>query len=157
VCAWPPARRVRCASRQLAAPLAAITATLLYGIMIGPHYDGGAPARTAHDDGTRVVALVQGNGPNQFRWKRAFFGRTLATYAELTARTKAAQPDLIVWPENAVSFYVNRETLLSAQLGGVAAAAREGLLVGAPRRGSGPWAYNSAYLFAPSGEIRATY
>ena len=140
----------RRALRGLALPAAVLVATLVYGAARRDLY--GAPPR---DDGP-TVAVVQGNIPNEFRWKRAFFEQTLLTYAGLSARVGGA-PDLIVWPENAVNFYVNREPMLLAQLGDVATLARDGLLVGGPRLTDAGEARNSAYLIAPGGGIVDTY
>jgi apolipoprotein N-acyltransferase len=100
--------------------------------------------------------VVQGNIDNAFRWKRTFFERALNTYAALTAQANVS-PQLIVWPENAVNFYIEREPVLHAQLGIIANQAREGLLLGAPRLSNGRDARNSARLIAPGGRIIATY
>src|SRR5262249_17303060 len=142
-------RTVRLSPRLAAARLAPATvmliAALVYGVRERAVYGGPVAG-----DG-RTVAVAQGNVPNGFRWKRAFFGKVLATYSELTSGVAASAPDLIVWPENAVSFYIDREPLLHAQLGEVAALAHEGLLVGAPRMTDDGLAHNSAYLLAPAG------
>ena len=141
----------RSALRSLALPAVFLAATLAYGAAQRHRY--GEPPEAG--SGT-TVAVVQGNIPNEFRWKRAFFEQTLVTYAGLTADL-ASPPDLIVWPENAVNFYVNREPMLLAQLGDVATLAREGLLVGGPRLTDENEARNSAYLIAPGGRILDTY
>jgi len=141
--------------RDVAARLAPagllVLAVLAYGLHCRDRF-AQPPDRTGF-----TVAVVQGNIPNAFRWKRTFFERTIATYAGLTAARRADRPDLVVWPENAVNFYVDREPLLRAQLGSVAALATEGLLVGAPRLASDDDARNAAYLIGPDGDIRATY
>jgi len=138
--------------RHLALPATALAAVLAYGVH-GRHVYGGPPPAA----GARTVAVVQGNIPNAFRWKRAFFERALATYAELTSAARGARPDLIVWPEYAVNFYIDQEPMLHAELGGVAALAREGLVVGGPRLTAEGLAHNSAYLLGPDGAIRGTY
>jgi apolipoprotein N-acyltransferase len=145
---WPAPGTV---ARRLALPAAALVAVAAYGAHGRSLY--GAPGGGA----ARTVAVVQGNVANAFRWKRAFFERTLATYVGLTNSTRALHPDLIVWPENAVGFYVDREPFLRAQLGYVAGATQEGLLVGGPRLGTGGKAHNAAYLIGPDGNIRGTY
>jgi apolipoprotein N-acyltransferase len=153
---WRQGLAPRRAAAVLALPVALLLATLAYGAVALARY-GSPPAAPAAGDGQRIVGVVQGNVPNSFRWRRAFFGRVLGTYAELSAGIAGARPDLIVWPENAVSFYVNQESLLRAQIAALAAPAREGLLIGAPRRGDGPWAYNSAYLFHQDGALAGIY
>lgn len=151
---WMRRREV---SRRLVWPTTALVLVLLYGQWGVQTYAGGPAEPAEHSDGIRRIAIVQGNIPNQYRWKRAYFGRTLATYAELTSRVRQEKPDLIVWPENAVNFYLNRDALLRSQMKGVAASATDGLLLGAPRRGAGQQAYNSIYLLGHDGEIRGTY
>jgi apolipoprotein N-acyltransferase len=137
--------------RRLALPALALAATLAYGLHSERVYGGGIRGET------RTVAVVQGNVPNAFRWKRAYFERALAVYAGLTEGTRGAKPDLVVWPENAVNFYIKEEPLLHAELATPAGVAREGLLVGGPRLADNGQAHNSAYLLAPDGAITATY
>jgi len=137
------------------APLAAVAASLLFGTQRLASYE--RSERAASGAPTQTVAVIQGSIPNQFRWKRAFFGRAIATYASLTHAVEDRKPHLIVWPENAVSFFLNRETMLRGQLAPVAAAASGGLLIGAPRRGEGWDAFNSAYLLSPDGVTSAVY
>jgi apolipoprotein N-acyltransferase len=150
--AWGQRTRVRrILLRRLALPAALLAATLAYGVHSRSLY--AAPA----SGDTRSVAIVQGNVPNAFRWKRAFFERQLGTYAELTREIGGAAPDLIVWPENAVNFYLEQEPMLHAHLRGVAAQAREGLVLGGPRLAGSGRAHNSAYLLGPDGTVRGTY
>jgi len=136
--------------RRLALPCACVLATLAYGIDRGRVY--------AHvtDNPAHNVAVVQGDIPNAYRWKRAFFARTIATYAQLTSRVQDSA-DLIVWPENAVSFYVDQDALLRGQLAEVAAFAPAGLLLGAPRREDGERVHNSVYLLDREGRIGGIY
>jgi len=137
-------------ARRLTIPCACVLATLAYG------FDRGYAYANVGDSPARTVAVVQGNIPNAYRWKRAFFARTVATYAQLS-RSVEARADLIVWPENAVSFYVDQDPLLRSQLADVAASAPAGLLLGAPRRDAGQRVHNSVYLLDPQGRISATY
>jgi apolipoprotein N-acyltransferase len=135
---------------RLVLPTAALAATLAYGAYAQRAY------ASPGEDGRRIL-VVQGNVPNEFRWKRAFFERTLATYARLSYAPHGERPDLIVWPENAVNFYVNREPMLLQQIGTVAGRARDGLLLGGPRLADDTHARNSAYLLDAGGGARATY
>jgi apolipoprotein N-acyltransferase len=148
----PPAGRSASAiARRLAPATLLLLATLGYGFRCRALYD-----RTPAPDAP-TVAVVQANIPNAFRWKRAFFERTLATYARLTDATRAAKPDLIVWPENAVNFYIDQEPMLRLQLANVAALAGEGMLVGGPRLAAEDAARNAAYLLDVRGKIQGTY
>ena len=50
------------------------------------------------------VAIVQGNVPQDQKWRREMRGPTLERYAELTRRNPDA--DLVVWPETAMPGYL---------------------------------------------------
>ena len=103
------------------------------------------------------MAVVQGNIPNQYRWQRGHTEATLAAYARLTRATLDAHPALVVWPENAVDFYLEREPMLRTQLARIAASVPGGLLVGSPRLATATDARNSAQLLAADGTISAVY
>ncbi len=104
------------------------------------------------------VAVVQGNVPNSMRWKQSHFEHALEVYEGLSDRAAAFDPDLIVWPENAVSFYVDREPALRERLGRVAGRADAGLIFGAPRHDDAAGVVrNSAYWMGPSGNIDGIY
>lgn len=131
--------------------LALLGVTLAYGAWCRSVYDR-PPAPDAP-----TAAVIQGNVPNELRWKREHFERTLLVYAALTSRVSAARPDLVVWPENAVNFYLREEPMLTPVLASAASRAREGLIVGGPRRDDEGRSYNSAYLLDGRGMVRATY
>jgi len=137
---------------RLALPAAVLLATGAYGAYARRLY-----AASPEGGAVRTVAVVQGNIPNAFRWKQAFFERMLATYAGLSGAARGERPDVIVWPENAANFYLNREPMLLAELAPTAALAREGLVVGGPRLTDGGEARNAAYLIGPAGTILGTY
>ncbi len=138
--------------RRLAMPIAAMLCLSVYGYWSLAQSGGDvAGANTS-------VAVVQGNVENSIRWKRAHFERALAAYTELSESLADAAPDLIVWPENAVSFYVDREPAMRRQLGVVAKWARKGLIFGAPRYDrTAQVARNSAYWMGPTGNIDGYY
>ena len=146
------AARLRPWCARLALPAAVLLATAAYGAYARRLYAAPPEGRAV-----RTVAVVQGNIPNEFRWKQAFFERMLATYARLSGAAVHERPDVIVWPENAANFYLNREPLLLAELAPTAALAREGLVVGGPRLTDGGEARNAAYLIGPAGRILGTY
>lgn len=146
-----PRMRVRRAALATLPAAALLALVLAYGVTVRA-----AP----HDDETwGRVAVVQGNVPNAFRWQRAAFERSMAAYLRLTSSIDAAAPaiDLIVWPENAVSFYLENEPMLFGRLRALALRRDSALLVGAPRLATPVVAHNSAYLIGADGELRATY
>ena len=55
---------------------------------------------------TIEVALIQGNVPQELKWKRHMHRKTLEMYRELTLENKDA--DLIIWPETAIPDYKHR-------------------------------------------------
>ncbi len=128
-----------------------LVATLVYGAAAKSRWAPGAPG-VRHER----VAVVQANIPSEFLWKRAFFERTLATYAALSP-AGPERPDLVVWPENAANFYLDKEPFLLAQLGPVASVPRDGLLLGGPRLAADGAARNSAYLLGAGGRIADVY
>lgn len=141
----------RDAVRRLAPAAILVAVTVAYGAYARGRYA---------DEGRRptiAVAAVQGNVANAYRWQRQYFERTLAVYAGLTQRTRAAAPDLVVWPENAVDFYLEREPMLRMELARVAAMIPAGLLVGSPRLATPGEARNSVQLLGPDGAIRDVY
>ena len=137
--------------RRLVPVTALFLATCAYGAHARALYAG--PGR----EPALAVAIVQGNVPNAYRWKRAHVERTLSTYVSLTESTRKQVPDLVIWPENAVDFYLEREPLLRTQLARAAALAPGGLLVGSPRLAAEGEARNSAQLLGADGEIKAVY
>ena len=139
------------------APLAlagsVLAATLLYGRVQLARWSA-PPADTLR------VAVVQGNLPDEWRYSLRAQPEALARLEELTSRVLTPPPDLVVWPENAVSVSPD------ATASDFAAAIRElppesRLLIGAPRAATvGPGRaalYNSAFLIAPDGTRRPVY
>lgn len=106
-------------------------------------------------------ALVQGNVPSAQRWERQYYDITLLKYAAVTRRgIQRTRPDVVVWPEFAVGFHMDKEPLLRAQLSQITQAMQAFLLLGAPRMeeaAEGVRYYNSAYLLAPDGALVDVY
>jgi len=107
------------------------------------------------------TALIQANIPSQYRWKSIYYGRNLDTYLRMSLAPEARGADLLVWPENAVSFHPDREPvflrLITASLEDPPAS----LLTGGPLLeknpgGGGGRNYNAAYLITGAG-IRERY
>jgi len=134
--------------------LGVVGLTLCYGSLRLHHYE--SPAAPS-----LKLALVEGNVPNAQRWQRVHYAATLLQYMSVTRQGVAGRPvDLVVWPEFAVGFYLDREPLLRVQLGQLTQNLATSLLLGAPRieeTAVGSHSYNSAYLFAPSGALQETY
>ena len=116
--------------------------------------------RWARPDGPVLRAvLVQGDVPDDWRYNLRRVPDTLRRLTELTAQVpQPPEPDLIVWPENAVSVLIDDQ-------GGILADVsrrlpeRTALLVGAPRavpRGGGAELRNAALVLA-RGRVTGAY
>ncbi len=129
--------------------LGGVSVVWLYGVARLQQY--APPATVVPTD--IVVAVVQGNVPHEQRWMREHYTGTLLKYVAVTTQgVQDQQPDLIVWPEFAVGFYLDREPLLYAQLQSFAQGMNAPLLLGAPRMeqtNNTMSIYNSAYLVPP--------
>lgn len=118
-----------------------------------------------------VVRIVQGNVPQRDKWRADLLRAHLAKYASMTRATSAMvrpegfedmpPPGLVIWPETAVPYSLNREPEFSRALasllppGGV-------LMTGAPiREAAGPGepdrSYNALVALDKSGRIVARH
>ncbi len=144
----------RRAMLSIAVSLALVVAASLYG-------DLRTSRAVAENEEEHVMAsVVQGNLDLGSRWDPSYYGRNLQAYLALTRQTvEAAEPRLVVWPENAMTFFVADEPAYRRTISTVTEPANVELLAGAPRvRGRNPAKYfNSAFVLSPQGEIRAYY
>ncbi len=60
------------------------------------------------------IAIIQGNIPQEMKWKRSMYRSTLQMYRELTLAHKDA--DLVIWPETAIPDYLHRVPAYIASL-----------------------------------------
>jgi apolipoprotein N-acyltransferase len=106
------------------------------------------------------VAVVQGDVAVGRRWLSEYFGKHLDLYIGLTQRAiREGSPRTIVWPESAVSFFLEAEPLYRGAIARVLAAGDVELLAGGPGRDGDAQApiFNSVFLVAPDGRITARY
>lgn len=108
-----------------------------------------------------TLALVKGNVPSAQRWQRLHYASTLLAYGKVSRQGMTrTQADLIVWPEFALGFYLDKEPPLRVVLNQLTQQLNAPLLLGAPRgeeTSNGRRFYNSAYLLAPGGAILDVY
>lgn len=121
------------------------------------------------------VAVIQGNIPQDVKWDARYREDTMARYLALSraaageAETPAAV-DLIVWPEAATPFFLEREAAERARLASFVRSRQVWLLTGSPTLapppapdgreqpgGAQPFLMNSAYLLAPDGQLAGRY
>ncbi|HVA69622.1 MAG TPA: apolipoprotein N-acyltransferase [Candidatus Binataceae bacterium] len=107
------------------------------------------------------VALVRTNPSDAKRFQRMRYASNMAEYVRLTeAAVAPGRVDLVVWPEFALSFYLDHEPVVRAQLGVLARSLRSALLIGAPRFNSATGrarVYNSAFFFSADGTLEGYY
>jgi len=143
----------RCRLQVIGTALAVLAAVLGYGEWQLRHWS--EPSA----EGFRV-ALVQGNVPDEWRYSLGRLPETMRRLRDLTRQTTSFAPDLVIWPENAVSVSVaDNDRLFSGLAGQLRPGAR--LLVGAPRAERGgnsrTLLHNSAYLLNASGSPVEVY
>lgn len=104
------------------------------------------------------VALLQGNIAQEIKWDRDFQDETVRVYQNLTLAQAGFRPDLVIWPETAVPFFLRHDPRLS-RVKRWADEIGAPLLVGAPDWDGGlPPKYTvSAFLIAPENGISGKY
>ncbi|GAB6061008.1 apolipoprotein N-acyltransferase [Desulfonatronum parangueonense] len=134
--------------------LSSVLLLILYGV---------TAVKSPLPDGERIrVALIQGNIDQSLKWDPEFQEATIQKYLQLTRKEMSSQPDLVVWPETAIPFYLQEENALSRQVRDFVRTNRFTLLTGAPRYQidllTGEIRYaNSAFLLNPAGETVGVY
>jgi apolipoprotein N-acyltransferase len=103
------------------------------------------------------VAVVQTGIAPAYRWTRGYAEQQLLAHMRATDALPATlHPGLVVWPENALTLYLENEPALAAELGALAARRHTDLLFGAPRFESGH-TYNSARMMTAAGRLGGHY
>lgn len=107
------------------------------------------------------VAVVQGNIDQGDKWLPHLLETTLEKYLNLTNRELADHaPQLLIWPETAMPFYLSDSKELIG-LETLTARARTNILTGAPHRQRGPAGtisyFNSAFLISDQGVVAGRY
>jgi apolipoprotein N-acyltransferase len=112
-----------------------------------------------------ALSVIQPNIPQHQKWGREFRDENMARHVELSreaARTQSGS--LIVWPEAAITGFLQKELALSLALSELARDTGSFLLAGGagrPKIGSHEFrnttAYNSAFLVNPEGQITQQY
>jgi apolipoprotein N-acyltransferase len=137
--------------RALVVPAMLVVATLAYG-----HARlGGA----RHPVVGPRVAVVQANLDSGTQWRRELYGENLEAYLRLTDRAAREGARLVVWPENAMTFFVEREPLYREAIARVLSSHGAELVAGGPRvvEEETPAYYDSAFVIAPDGSLGGRY
>jgi apolipoprotein N-acyltransferase len=101
-----------------------------------------------------IVRLIQPNASQNQKWDPRFAPSFFDQQLALTAAPAETPPDLIVWPEAAVTFWLDSEPELQRSI--TAAADGAQIIIGA-RRIEGRRFYNSMVLLGDDGLAKATY
>jgi len=140
--------------RALVPGVAALAALVFYG--------SARWAAAPTDDPGLSVLVVQGNNDAGWQWHSEYDGDGLRRYLELS--TDAAQqdrPDLIVWPESAVTFFLAREPAYQAHIAQALRPTGADLIVGAPHfedpDPAVPKYFNSAFYITADGRLSGRY
>jgi apolipoprotein N-acyltransferase len=106
------------------------------------------------------VAVVQGNLDLGSQWRPDLYGRNLDTYLRLTLDIlRARSVPLIVWPENAMTFFLETEPVYQAVIARVLRPFGAQLVAGGPATwdATDPKFSNSAFVISPQGAVLARY
>ncbi len=106
------------------------------------------------EEGDKVtVAIIQGNIEQSLKWDPTRQKEAFEVHKRLTREAARSSPDLIVWPETALPFYLRTEPNLQRELQSLADQTGSFLLVGSPdleqKSKEEVLYFNSAFLLAP--------
>jgi apolipoprotein N-acyltransferase len=114
---------------------------------------------TAYTGAVRI-GIVQGNIAQDQKWNATLRDHILTTYLDLTGKAASDGAQLVVWPEAALPFYIQRD-MHSLELTKIARERHIDLLVGAPgieeHEGKPPTPYNQAWLVRNDGSLEGPY
>ena len=133
------------------------------GLALATVVSGALALRSADEvsapDGVEI-ALVQAALDPSARWSERGPYQTLEAHLRMTAELLAERtPRVVFWPEAALTFFLEQETLYREAIAKLLAASDVELVVGAPRSEGpdGPPYRNSIYVLDPSGRLGARY
>lgn len=109
-----------------------------------------------------AVAVIQGNNDLGSQWRSQHYGKGLDDYLRLSQQALARGPvDLLVWPENAVTFFLAHEPAYQDLIRRFLADGNVDLIVGAPHYEdpdpAQPRYYNSAFYMTAADGLRGRY
>jgi len=147
-------RSTRRALAGLALAILPALGIVVYGVAVLR----GADANEASAPTTRV-AIVQGNLGLGSRWSSDYYGKNLDVYLQLThAASTEGDPEIVFWPESAMTFFVEDEPLYRKAIARVLSHDGVELVTGGPRTvGDPPLFFNSIYVLGEDGEVSGRY
>jgi apolipoprotein N-acyltransferase len=106
------------------------------------------------------IALVQPSIPQTMIWNAADSATRFEELMKLTAAALTNHPDLLIWPEAAVSKMLRDDIELQSVVGQLARSNNVWMILGSDDfgfRGTNVLFYNCAFLVSPRGELAANY
>ncbi|RIK91808.1 MAG: apolipoprotein N-acyltransferase, partial [Proteobacteria bacterium] len=120
-----------------------------------------APPADARPPRAAPVAVVQGHVKLERRWRSDSYGRNFEVYLEGTLEALTRAPGaLVVWPESALTFFLEDEPLYRRSIASVAAAGGGEVAVGGPRQAgddAAPRWFNSVFVVDGAGRVSEPY
>jgi len=102
------------------------------------------------------ISVIQGNIPQELKWNPGAKDYIVNKYLGLSAQAAKDRPDLIIWPEAALSVILEEEPIFFEQVKDFARGTNTPLLLGAVTLRDNLY-YNSALLVSGSGETTSRY
>ncbi len=104
-------------------------------------------------EGTLNISLIQGNIPQNIKWKPQYKDKIFTIYKSLTKSAGRDEPDLVIWPETALPGFIEEEAF-SKRLQDLAKDVNADLLIGAPSYSDSENEdiFNSALLISKEGK-----
>lgn len=109
------------------------------------------------------VAVVQGNIPQEIKWKREYREQIISKYEALSEEASKVHPRIIVWPEASTPGFILGDHSLLRRMVSMVSRMNTYLLVGSaeyPKFGKKPIKLksgNTALFFSPEGKILGQY
>ena len=108
-----------------------------------------------------ALTVIQGNNDMGNQWREDFYGAGLERYLQMsTDAGRRGQPQLLVWPEAAVTFFLDRDAARFGAIARTLSSIGADLVVGGPYAegwGESPVYYNSAFYVTRAGELKGRY
>ena len=109
------------------------------------------------------VAVVQGNIPQELKWKREYREQILSKYENLTEEAAKSNPQLIAWPEASTPGFILKDITLYQRMVSMVRRINTYVLAGSaeyPKFGKKPIKLksgNTALFFSPEGKVLGQY
>jgi len=110
---------------------------------------------------TARFAIIQGNINQSIKWNNRLKETITRKYLTLSLNEQNNQPDLIIWPETALTYYFQEDNQYSVMVKSIIRSMRIYFLIGSPYydyANSGTVrCFNTAFLINQNGQIENTY